>query len=72
MKKIFILISLVLSFATAGAFAADLTAPASTPAVSTQNDTPKPGKQKHKKHVKNHKKSGKHHKKSDEQKVEAK
>jgi opacity protein-like surface antigen len=72
MKKILILSSIILSFATASVFAADVTAPVSTSAPLTQDTTTKSGNQKHKKHAKNHKKSGKHHKKTDDQKVEAK
>ena len=59
MKKTLILISLVLSFATAGMFAQTVTDPVPAPSAPAQTAA-KSGKHKHKKH-KHHKK----HKKAD-------
>ena len=66
MKKILLLTSLILSFATVGAFAAVITDPVPTPIAPTQNTSPKSGKHKHKKHVKHH------NKKTEEKKAETK
>ena len=59
MKKTLILISLVLSFATAGMFAQTVTDPVPAPSAPTQT-VAKSGKHKHKKH-----KHPKKHKKAD-------